>query len=121
MGLDEGVKRLTKIERDTVFLLVLFTILCALITRSWISSMSLTLGGALMLLNFHFLWRFSSRVLEKETRNKKGFVVGLFFMFFLFLGSVACALVYFKAPIVPFFVGTLSLIGAIFLQGIFLL
>ena len=119
MGLEESAKRLSRIERDTILFLVLFALLCALITRSWASSLSLTVGGLLMLINFHFLWRFSRRILDTEARNKKGLLAGLFVMFFLFLGVVVGIILYFKAPILPFFAGTLSLIAAIFLHGIF--
>jgi len=120
MGMEQAVSKLQRIERDTVFLFVLSALLCGIITKSWISSLSLTAGGALMLINFHFLWRFSRGIMERGQRGKGRFLAGLLAMFFLFLGAVACVLLYFKAPMLPFFAGTLSLVAAIFLRGVFL-
>ena len=94
------------------------SVLSLFITGSWITLISLLLGGLLMLLNFHFLWRFSRRVLEKPERNKGRYLAGLFFSFFLFLGAVAFVLLVLEVPMIPFFLGTLALILSILLNSL---
>ncbi len=119
MALEQAVRKLTLIERDTGIAIALFVLLCGVITGSWESSLSLAAGGVLMLANFHFLWRFSKGVVEHTDKNKKRFLFGLFFLCIGMLAVAAFVLIYLKAPILPFFAGTLSLLAAIFVRGIF--
>jgi len=118
MDLESGIQKLKRIERDTLFITLGFALLSRIITGSWMSMLSLMLGGGLMLANFHYLWRFARRLFLEENLKKVAFLSGIFFFFFLFLGSVAFAILYLKVPIVPFFVGTLALLISIFLNGV---
>lgn len=119
MALEEAVRKLGRIERDTALLLVVSALLCGVLTGSWQAGLSLTAGGILMLANFHFLWRFSKGVVESTEQNRRRLLLGLSFLFLLFLGAAGVVLIYFKAPILPFFAGTLCLVAAIFVRGVF--
>ena len=118
MELDNAVRKLNRIERDTLLITIGGTLLTGTLTRSLAATAAFFLGGILMLANFHFLWRFTKRVFGTETRNKAAYLVGVFFLFFLFLGIVVVALLVWKVPLVPFFLGTLALILSIMLNGI---
>jgi len=121
MDLESAVRKLNRIERDTLLITMGGTLLSGILTRSWEVMAGIFLGGHLMLANFHLLWRFTKRLLEKEARNKVASLVGTFFLFFLFLGAVALLLLVVKIPLIPFSLGTLALVISIVLNGVFLL
>jgi hypothetical protein len=113
-----GTRKLNRIERDTLLITGGAVVLAGIVTKSWISMFGILLGGVLMLANFHFLWRFSQRALDQETRRKGAYLAGLFLLFFFFLGAVAFSLLYLKVPIIPFFLGTLALLVSILLNSL---
>jgi len=119
MELDSAVRKLNRIERDTLLITVGAVVLSGIVFRSWEFMAGLLLGGLLMLLNFHFLWRFTRRALEKDNRRKAAYLAGIFFLFFLFLGAVSFLLLVAHVPLIPFFLGTLALVASIFLNGVF--
>ena len=116
--LEESARKLERIERDTLLITLGGTILSLIVTRSWSSMFGFLFGGVLMLLNFRYLWRFSRRVLEKQTQNTTAYLAALFFSFILFLGAVAFVLLVLKLPMMAFFLGTLSLILSILLNSL---
>ncbi|MEW6440184.1 MAG: ATP synthase subunit I [bacterium] len=118
MHLEGGVRKLNRIERDTLVILIPVAVGFFVFTGQWQTLLSVLTGGILMLGNFHFLWRFVRRIWEKQGAQRGGFLAGLFLLFFLFLGAVGISLVYLKMPILPFFAGTLCLVISIFLHGI---
>ena len=115
---EAGSRKLNRIERDTLLITGGAVVLAGIVTKSWISMLSLLLGGVLMLANFHCLWRFTRRALDQEARNKGAYLAGLFLVFFVFLGAVAFSLLYLEVPIIPFFLGTLALLVSILLNGL---
>ena len=57
------------------------------------------------------------KLLEKES-GKGPLLVRTFLLFILFLGAVAFSLLVLKVPLIPFFLGTLSLLVSIFLNSL---
>ena len=117
--LEGAVRRLKRIDRDTLLITLACTVLAFLVTRCWSTTFGLFLGGVLMLANFHFLWRFSRRILEKPDRKKAAYLTGIFLSFLGFLGAVAFVLLFWKVPVIPFFLGTLTLIVSILFNSLF--
>jgi len=118
MELEGAARKLERIERDTLLITLGGAVLALVFTGSWADMFGLLLGGVIMLANFHFLWKFSRRILEENTGNKTSYMIKLFFSFFLFLGAVTFALLVLKLPLVPFFLGTLSLLLSILLRSL---
>jgi len=116
--LEGSARKLERIERDTLLITLGGTVLSVIVTRSWSTMIGFLAGGILMLLNFRYLWRFSRRILEDNTGNKTTYLAKVFFSFLLFLGAVAFVLLVMKLPLVPFFLGTLSLLLAILLRSL---
>ena len=119
MELETAVRKLHRIERDTLLVLLGLTLIWGIYSGSLTETTSVLFGGGLMLANFHFLWKFARRVFESDERKKKAFLAGLFFLYFIFLGAVAFVLLVIKVPLVPFFLGTLALLISIFLNSVF--
>jgi hypothetical protein len=113
-----GARKLNRIERDGVLILLGCTLLAGVVTGSVSTSLGLLLGGAIVLANFHFLWRFARRAMEQDSTRKGPFLAGIFFLFLLFLGAVAVSLVVLRVPLIPFVLGTLCLLASIFLNGL---
>ena len=118
MELEAGARKLNRIERDCLLILLGSTFLAGMITGSVSTSFGLLLGGALVLTNFHFLWRFARSALEQDSTRKGPLLTRIFLLFVGFLGAVAVSLLVLEVPLVPFFLGTLSLLVAIFLNGL---
>ncbi len=120
MALEIEVQKLKRIERDTLLMTLGCAFLFGCFTGSLFKTLGLLLGGVLMLANFHFLWWFSERIFNKETRNKGVFIAGLSGLFFVFLGAVGVSFLILEVPAIPFFIGTLPLLVSIFLNSIIL-
>jgi len=120
MNPESSVRKLNRIGRDALLMAIGGAILVGVLTRSWASTSGFLTGSILMIANFHFLWKFTQRVLGKETRNKTAYLAGVFLLFLIFLGLVAVALLVVKVPLIPFFFGTLTLVVSIILNGILL-
>lgn len=118
MAFEDGARKLNRIERDTLLILLGCTFLAGILTGSISASLGLLLGGVLVLANFHFLWRFARRAMEQDGARKGSLLAGIFLLFLLFLGAVALSLLVFEVPLIPFFLGTLSLLASIFLNGL---
>jgi hypothetical protein len=117
MELEEGARKLKRIERDCLLILLGFTFLGGIVTGSVSTSFGLLLGGGLVLANFHYLWRFARQGLEQET-GKGPLLARISLLFVLFLGAVAFSLLVLKVPLIPFFIGTLSLLASILLNSL---
>ncbi len=117
-GFEDGARKLIRIERHTILLVLVFAVVAGLVTKSFPAAWGFLLGGALMLANFHFLWRFARKAMEEEEVRRGAFLGGLFALFLVFLGAVAVALLVLDAPVIPFFLGTLSLLASIFLNSL---
>jgi hypothetical protein len=117
MELEAGARKLTRIERDTLLILLGCTFLAGIFTGSVSASAGLLLGGALVLANFHYLWRFARAGLEQAS-GKGPLLARISLLFLLFLGAVAFSLLVLKVPLIPFFVGTLSLLASILLNSL---
>ena len=115
MEFEAGARKLNRIERDSLLILLGCTFLAGIVTGSLYASGGLLLGG---LANFHVLWRFARRAMEQDSAEKGRFLAGIFFLFLLFLGAVAVSLLVVKVPLIPFFLGTLSLLASIFLNSL---
>ena len=117
IDLEAGAKKLNRIERDCLLILLGCTFLGGFITGSVSTSFGLLLGGGLVLANFHYLWRFARSALEQD--GGKGLLLGrISLLFVLFLGTVAFSLLVLKVPLIPFFLGTLSLLASILLNSL---
>lgn len=117
--LEAGARKLNRIERDSLLILLGGTLLAGLLTGSIATSGGLLLGGVLVLANFHYLWRFARKALQQGSASKGPLLAGIVFQFLLFLGAVAFSLLVIKVPLIPFFLGTLSLLASIFLNSIY--
>jgi hypothetical protein len=117
MQFEEGSRRLNKIERDSLLILLGGTFLAGIFTGSLAASLGVLLGGALVLANFHYMWRFARAGLEQSS-GKGPLLARVLLLFLLFLGAVAFALLVLKVPLVPFFVGTLCLFASILLNSL---
>ncbi len=117
MELEAGARTLQRIERDCLLILLGCTFLAGIVTGSVSTSFGLLLGGALVLANFHYLWRFARAALEQES-GKGPLLVRSALLFILFLGAVAFSLLVLKVPLIPFFLGTLSLLASILLNSL---
>lgn len=120
MALEAEVWKLKKIERDALFVMAVLALLFGFVTKGLSAMLGLLLGGTLMLVNFHFLWRFSKRVFEKESKQKLPFVAGLFALFLVFLGAIGFSILVLKVPVAPFVIGTMALLVSIFVNGVLL-
>ncbi len=118
INLEGSARTLEKIERDTLLITLGGALLALLVTRSWANTLGLLLGGITMLANFHFLWKLLRKALEGNTGNRLLLVVKGVFPFLLFLGAVAFILLVLKLPVIPFFLGTLSLLAGIVLRSL---
>ena len=117
MEFEEGARKLNRIERDCLLILLGSTFLAGIFTGSLSTSVGLLLGGALFLANFHYLWRFARAALQQE--GGKGLLLArISLLFVLFLGAVAFSLLVLKVPLIPFFLGTLSLLASILLNSL---
>ena len=117
MEFEEGARKLNRIERDCLLILLGSTFLAGIFTGSLSTSVGLLLGGALFLVNFHYLWWFARAALQQE--GGKGLLLGrISLLFILFLGAVAFSLLVLKVPVIPFFLGTLSLLASILLNSL---
>ena len=114
---EAGARKLNRIERDSLLILLGCTFLAGIITGTLSASAGLLLGGALILANFHYLWRFARAAMEQD--SGKGPLLGrISLLFLLFLGAVAFSLLVLKVPLIPFFLGTLSLLASILLNSL---
>ena len=117
--MEGGARTLNRIERDCILILLGSTLLAGLITGSVSSSSGLLLGGVLVLANFHFLWRFARKAMEQDQARKGALLAaGILTLFVLFFGTTAFSLLVLKAPVIPFFLGTLSLLASIVWNGL---
>ena len=120
MEFEASARKLNRIERDSLLILLGGTFLAGFFTGSLSASVGVLLGGALVLGNFHYLWRFARAALEQD--SGKGPLLAriflLFLLFLLFLGAVAFSLLVLKVPLIPFFLGTLSLLASILLNSL---
>ena len=114
---EAGARKLNKIERDGLLILVGCTLLGGMFTGSISTSVGLLLGGILVLANFHYLWRFARAALEQES-GKGPLLARISLLFVGFLGAVAFVLLVLKVPLIPFFIGTLSLLASILLNSL---
>ena len=115
--LEDGARKLNRIERDSLLILLGGTFLAGILTGSLSASVGVLLGGALVLANFHYLWRFARAALEQES-GKGPLLARISLLFLLFLGAVAFSLLVLKVPLIPFFLGTLSLLASILLNSL---
>lgn len=120
MELDGAIRKLNRIERDACLLLLAAAAVGFAVSRDATTVASMLVGGALMVANFHFLWRFVRRSWERAGTERGIFLAGIFLLFFLFLGAVWGCLIVAKMPVVPFFIGTFCLVVSIFLHGLLL-
>jgi len=114
---EAGARKLNRIERDCLLILLGSTFLAGIFTGSISASGGLLLGGALVLANFHYLWRFARAAMEQEA-GKGPLLARISLLFVLFLGAVAFCLLVLKVPLIPFFLGTLSLLASILLNSL---
>lgn len=114
---DAGARKLNRIERDSLLILLGCTFLAGIFTGSLSSSGGILLGGALVLANFHYLWRFARAAMEQDA-GKGPLLARIALLFLLFLGAVAFSLLVLKVPLIPFFLGTLSLLASILLNSL---
>ena len=114
---DAGARKLNRIERDSLLILLGCTFLAGIFTGSLSASGGLLLGGALVLANFHYLWRFARAAMEQDS-GKGPLLARISLLFLLFLGAVAFSLLVLKVPLIPFFLGTLSLLASILLNSL---
>ena len=114
---EAGARKLNRIERDSLLILLGGTLLAGMYTGSMLASGGVLLGGALVVANFHYLWRFARAALEHES-GKGPLLARISLLFILFLGAVAFSLVVLKVPLIPFFVGTLCLLASILLNSL---
>ena len=114
---EAGARKLNRIERDCLLILLGSTFLAGIFTGSISASGGLLLGGALVLANFHYLWRFARAAMEQEA-GKGPLLARISLLFLLFLGAVAFCLLVLKVPLIPFFLGTLSLLASILLNSL---
>ena len=114
---EAGARKLNRIERDSLLILLGCTFLAGMFTGSMSTSGGLLLGGALVLANFHYLWRFARTAMEQDT-GKGPLLARISLLFLLFLGAVAFSLLVLKVPLIPFFLGTLSLLASILLNSL---
>jgi hypothetical protein len=117
MEFEAGARKLNRIERDSLLILLGCTLLAGIFTGSISASGGLLLGGALVLANFHYLWRFARAAMEQDS-GKGPLLARISLLFLLFLGAVAFSLLVLKVPLIPFFLGTLSLLGSILLNSL---
>ena len=117
MEFDAGARKLNRIERDGLLILLGCTFLAGIFTGSLSVSVGLLLGGAIVLANFHYLWRFARAAMEQET-GKGPLLARISLLFLLFLGAVALSRLVLKVPVIPFFLGTLSLLASILLNSL---
>ncbi len=117
MEFEAGARKLNRIERDGLLILLGGTFLAGIFTGSLAVSVGLLLGGAIVLANFHYLWRFARAAMEQET-GKGPLLARISLLFLLFLGAVALSLLVLKVPVIPFFLGTLSLLASILLNSL---
>ena len=115
--LEDGARKLNRIERDSLLILLGGTFLAGILTGSLSVSGGLLLGGALVLANFHFLRRFARAAMEQDA-GKGPLLARISLLFVLFLGAVAFSLLVLKVPLIPFFLGTLSLLASILLNSL---
>ena len=114
---EAGARKLNRIERDSLLILLGCTLLAGMFTGSLWATGGVLLGGALVLANFHYLWRFARAALEQD--NGKGpLLARISLLFLLFLGAVAFSLLVLKVPLIPFFIGTLCLLASILLNSL---
>jgi len=117
MDFEAGARKLNRIERDGLLILLGCTFLAGIFTGSISTSVGVLLGGALVLANFHYLWRFARAAMEQEA-GKGPLLARISLLFVLFLGAVAFCLLVLKVPLIPFFLGTLSLLASILLNSL---
>ena len=114
---EAGARKLNRIERDSLLILLGCTFLAGIFTGTVSASVGLLLGGALVLANFHYLWRFARAAMEQDS-GKGPLLARISLLFILFLGAVAFSLLVLKVPLIPFFLGTLSLLASILLNSL---
>jgi hypothetical protein len=117
MEFEAGARKLNRIERDSLLILLGCTFLAGIFTGTVSVSVGLLLGGALVLANFHYLWRFARAAMQQES-GKGPLLARISLLFILFLGAVAFSLLVLKVPLIPFFLGTLSLLASILLNSL---
>lgn len=117
MQFEAGARKLNRIERDSLLILLGGTFLAGILTGSLAVSFGVLMGGALVLGNFHYMWRLARAALEQS--SGKGILLArISLLFLLFLGAVAFVLLVLKAPLIPFFGGTLCLLASILLNSL---
>lgn len=117
MEFEASARKLNRIERDGLLILLGCTVLAGIFTGSLLAGVGLLLGGALVLANFHYLWRFARAAMEQDS-GKGPLLARISLLFILFLGGVAFSLLVLKVPLIPFFLGTLCLFASILLNSL---
>ena len=117
MEFEAAARKLNRIERDSLLILLGGTFLAGIFTGSLSASAGVLLGGALVLANFHYLWRFARAAMEQES-GRGPLLARISLLILLFLGAVAFSLLVLKVPLIAFFLGTLSLLASILLNSL---
>ena len=87
MEFEAGARKLNRIERDSLMILLGCTFLAGMFTGTVSASVGLLLGGALVLANFHYLWRFARAAMEQDS-GKGPLLAMISLLFILFLGGL---------------------------------
>lgn len=110
----QEAQKLISIEKRSAQILVLF-LLASLWFQSWAVSLGVLLGGAIVLLNFRWLWRILSGYIFGAKRYSLFQMVGKFFVLLLVIFLV---IRYLRVNPVAFAAGTSALVLGIVIEAV---
>jgi hypothetical protein len=106
------------IEKDSIYILLIFSIPVIIFYPSWLVILSFLSGGLVMSGNFRLLRGVVGEVIFKPKPKKYQLIGKILLKLFSFLGIVAAFLVLSRINILAFFLGTTNIFFAILLRGI---
>jgi hypothetical protein len=112
------VEKVRGIERDSIYILLIFS--CGGITLwpSWIIILSLLLGGLIMTINFRLLRGVVGEIILKPEPRRYELIGKILLKLFGLLGIVTAVLLLTRINILAFFFGTTNIFFAVILCGI---
>lgn len=111
----EENKSLTNIEKRNLFILLLFLGISAFF---WPMDkiLGLLMGSLIVTINFHWLRKIVEKSLGKTSRSRLAF--SIVFKYLFLIGVLFIVIVWGKIDLIPFLIGTFTIVLAIFIEGL---
>lgn len=112
------METIREIEKDSLYILVLFSCLSTILYPSWETILGLLLGGVIMTGNFRLLRGVVGEIIFMLEPKKRQLIGKILLKYFGLLGVVAGVLLLSGVNILAFFLGTTNIFFAVVVSAI---